>query len=63
MLWCPLHHDGEAPPAARLVRRNAAGVGEQATDPPEPADVEHYGHYVPEPRVLHLEVVTESCVP
>ncbi|MFI8423686.1 hypothetical protein [Streptomyces sp. NPDC085479] len=63
VLWCPLHHDGEALPAARLVWRNAASVGKLLTDPPEPADVEHYGHSVPEPCVLHPEVVTEYPAP
>ncbi|MEV6192805.1 hypothetical protein AB0M19_10385 [Streptomyces sp. NPDC051920] len=62
VLWCPLdHHNGL--PAARLVWRNAASVGTLLTDPPEPADVEHYGNYVPEPCVLHPEVVTEYPAP
>ncbi|KAB1988881.1 hypothetical protein [Streptomyces triticiradicis] len=62
VLWCPLdHHNGL--PAARLVRRNAASVGELLTDPPEPADVEHYGGYVPAPCVLHPEAVTEYPAP
>ncbi|MFC6598135.1 hypothetical protein [Kitasatospora paranensis] len=62
VLWCPLDHD-EALPAAHLVWRNAASVGTLLTDPPEPADVEHYGDYVPEPCVLHPEVVTEYPAP
>jgi hypothetical protein len=43
----------------RAGRRAAALL----TDPPEPADVEHYGNYVPEPCVLHPEVVTEYPAP
>ncbi|MGY0458712.1 hypothetical protein ACW14Y_00450 [Kitasatospora sp. cg17-2] len=62
VLWCPLDHHNWLP-AARLVWRNAASVGELLTDPPEPADVEHYGNYVPEPCVLHPEVVTEYPAP
>ncbi|MEV7278937.1 hypothetical protein [Streptomyces sp. NPDC093111] len=62
VLWCPLHHN-DGLPAVRLVWRTAADVGELLTDPPEPADVEHYGHYVPEPCVLHPEVVTEYPAP
>lgn len=62
VLWCPLDHHNELP-AARLVWRNAASVGKLLTDPPEPADVEHYGNYVPEPCVLHPEVVTEYPAP
>lgn len=63
VLWCPFDHDDEGLPATRLVRRRAADVGELLTDPPEPADVEHYGHYVPEPCVLHPETVTEYPAP
>ncbi|MFF2353355.1 hypothetical protein ACFVVL_26630 [Kitasatospora sp. NPDC058115] len=63
VLWCPVEHDGEGLPAARLVWRNAASVGELLTAPPGSADVEHYGNYVPEPCVLHPEVVTEYPAP
>ncbi|MFJ7969662.1 hypothetical protein [Streptomyces sp. NPDC096324] len=62
VLWCPLDHDNELP-AARLVWRNAASVGTLLTDPPEPADVQYYGSYVPAPCVLHPEVVTEYPAP
>ncbi|MFC8721419.1 hypothetical protein, partial [Kitasatospora sp. NPDC057198] len=59
VLWCPLDHGDEAVPATRLFWRNAADVGELLTDPPEPADVDPFGDYVPEPCVLHPEAVTE----
>ncbi|MFF0205185.1 hypothetical protein [Streptomyces sp. NPDC005017] len=62
VLWCPLDHDNGLP-AARLVWRNAASVGTLLTDPPEPADVQHDGSYVPAPCVLHPEVVTEYPAP
>ncbi|MEV8096094.1 hypothetical protein [Kitasatospora sp. NPDC085879] len=62
VLWCPLHHD-DGIPAAHLVWRDSGRVDQVLTDPPEPVDVEHYGHYVPEPCVLHPEVVTEYPAP
>ncbi|WP_342795309.1 hypothetical protein [Kitasatospora viridis] len=58
ILWCPNDHSGGLP-SAHLVWRDSGSVGKLLTDPPEPADVEHYGHYVPEPCVLHPEIVTE----
>ncbi|MGW4381503.1 hypothetical protein [Kitasatospora sp. NPDC004531] len=62
VLWCPLDHE-QGLPAARLVWRDSRTVGQLLTDPPQPADVERYGHYVPEPCVLHPEVVTEYPAP
>ncbi|MEV4559771.1 hypothetical protein AB0K51_22625 [Kitasatospora sp. NPDC049285] len=62
VLWCPLGHD-HGLPAAHLVWRGSANVEEVLTDPPQPADVEHYGNYVPEPCLLHPEVVTEYPAP
>ncbi|MFF4652474.1 hypothetical protein [Streptomyces sp. NPDC001380] len=58
ILWCPLDH-AEGIPAARLFWRDSADVREVLARPPVPLDVDHYGNYVPEPCVLHPEVVTE----
>ncbi|MER6401178.1 hypothetical protein ABT263_34830 [Kitasatospora sp. NPDC001603] len=63
VLWCPLNHDPEWMPAARVVWRSSAQVGALLTDPPLPADVSHDGDYVPEPCVLHPEVVAEYPSP
>ncbi|MBD0695852.1 hypothetical protein [Streptomyces sp. CBMA123] len=63
VLWCPLNHDPEWMPATHLVWRSYAEVGVVLTNPPLPADVSHYGDYVPEPCVLHPEVVTEYPAP
>ena len=62
VLWCPLDHD-EGMPTARLIWRNSSDVHEVLTKPPAPLDVDHYGNYVPEPCVLHPEVVTEYPAP
>ena len=62
VLWCPLHHETGLP-AAHLVWRSAARVGALLTSPPEPADVERYGNYVPEPCIFSPEVVTEYPAP
>ncbi|MGX4732718.1 hypothetical protein [Kitasatospora griseola] len=62
VLWCPLDHD-DALPAAHLVWRDSTGVGALLADPPAPLDVDHYGHYVPEPCALHPEAVTEYPAP
>ncbi|MEU1982315.1 hypothetical protein [Nocardia sp. NPDC019395] len=58
VLWCPLDHDMVLP-AAHLVWRDSGSVRDLLVDPPEPADVDHYGLYVPEPCILHPEVVSE----
>jgi len=63
VLWCPLEHDPEWMPAATVVWRSSAAVGEALAEPPQPADVSHHGGYVPEPCVLHPEVVTEYPAP
>ncbi|MFI6955528.1 hypothetical protein ACIBJI_18855 [Nocardia sp. NPDC050408] len=62
VLWCPIDHE-EGLPAAHLVWRDSSTVNQLLTDPPEPADVEHYGNYVPEPCILHPEVVCEYPAP
>ncbi|MFD7587069.1 hypothetical protein ACFV84_16835 [Kitasatospora sp. NPDC059811] len=59
VLWCPLNHDPSWMPTARVVWGSSTQVDVLLTDPPLPADVENYGNYVPEPCVLHPEVVTE----
>ncbi|WP_431676380.1 hypothetical protein [Kitasatospora sp. KL5] len=59
VLWCPLEHDPEWMPAARPVWRSSSGAGVLLTVQPESADVSNHGQYVPEPCVLHPEVVTE----
>ncbi|MFD5436266.1 hypothetical protein ACFWJ4_29485 [Kitasatospora sp. NPDC127067] len=59
VLWCPLNHEPGWMPAARVVWRSSSQVDALLTDPPLPADVTNYGEYVPEPCVLHPEVVTE----
>ncbi|MEU4116965.1 hypothetical protein AB0F71_21015 [Kitasatospora sp. NPDC028055] len=59
VLWCPLEHDPSWMPAARVVWRASAAVGALAAEPPQPADVSRHGDYLPEPCVLHPEVVTE----
>ncbi|GLX00769.1 hypothetical protein [Microtetraspora sp. NBRC 16547] len=58
VLWCPLDHKGGMP-TARLIWRDSTDVQKVLTNPPAPLDVDHFGHYVPEPCVLHPEVVTE----
>lgn len=58
VLWCPLGHD-DGLPAARLVWRSSEAVGPMLADPPEPADVDPSGSYVPEPCLVHPEPVTE----
>ncbi|KJS60504.1 hypothetical protein [Streptomyces rubellomurinus] len=63
VLWCPLEHEPEELPAARLVWRSAAEVGAVLPVPPEPAHLSNHGDYVPEPCVLHPEVVTEYPAP
>lgn len=63
VLWCPLDHDETSLPATRLVWRDAASVVEPLVSPPEPADVDHDGNYVPEPCILHPEPVTEYPAP
>ncbi|MFF0413398.1 hypothetical protein ACFYUY_23540 [Kitasatospora sp. NPDC004745] len=63
VLWCPLNHEPSWMPEARVVWRSSAGVAALLTDPPLPADVSHHGDYVPEPCVLHPEVVTEYPSP
>ncbi|MEU6785585.1 hypothetical protein ABZ912_40890 [Nonomuraea angiospora] len=63
VLWCPLDHDETSLPAARLVWRDAASVVNPLANPPEPADVDHYGNYVPEPCILHPEPVIEYPAP
>ncbi|MFG2918850.1 hypothetical protein ACGF0D_38940 [Kitasatospora sp. NPDC048298] len=59
VLWCPLEHEPEWMPATRLVWRSSAEVGRVSAVQPEPADASNHGQYVPEPCVLHPEVVTE----
>ncbi|MFE2352447.1 hypothetical protein [Kitasatospora cineracea] len=63
VLWCPLNHLPEWMPTAHLVWRSSAESGQLLTDPPEPVDVAYYGAYVPNPCVLHPEVVTEYPSP
>ncbi len=63
VLWCPLDHDPEWMPAARVLWRSSALVDALLTDPPLPSDVTNYGEYVPEPCVLHPETVTEYPAP
>ncbi|MFI6848861.1 hypothetical protein OG535_22995 [Kitasatospora sp. NBC_00085] len=63
VLWCPLDGHGEDMPVVHLVWRSSADVRVVLTDPPEPADVESHGGTVPEPCVLHPEVVTEYPAP
>ncbi|GAA1695795.1 hypothetical protein GCM10009745_47100 [Kribbella yunnanensis] len=60
VLWCPLDHDDYAP-AVQLVWRNASDTGAVLADPPVPLDVQD--DYVPEPCVVHPEVVTEYPAP
>ncbi|MFC9691496.1 hypothetical protein ACFTSF_23285 [Kribbella sp. NPDC056951] len=60
VLWCPLDHDDYAP-AVRLVWRNSSEVGSVLAEPPVPLDVQD--GYVPEPCVVHPEVVTEYPAP
>ncbi|GAA1015960.1 hypothetical protein Aple_011110 [Acrocarpospora pleiomorpha] len=62
VLWCPLDHETSLP-AAYLVWRDAASVVDPLVSPPEPADVDHYGNYVPEPCILHPEPVIEYPAP
>ncbi|WP_232734341.1 hypothetical protein [Kitasatospora sp. CB02891] len=62
VLWCPLDHD-DALPAAHLVWRDSAGVGALLADPPAPLDVDHYGHYVPEPCALPVRVGRGRAAP
>jgi hypothetical protein len=59
VLWCPLEHAVQFLPAVHLVWRDSGSVCDLLTAPPEPADVDHHGVYVPEPCVLHPEVVNE----
>ncbi|MET9615420.1 hypothetical protein [Kitasatospora indigofera] len=63
VLWCPLNHEPQWMPASRVVWRSSTDVGELLAQPPLPADVSRYGDYVPEPCVLHPEVVTEFQSP
>ncbi|MEV7027305.1 hypothetical protein [Kitasatospora sp. NPDC093558] len=63
VLWCPLDGHGEDMPVVHLVWRSSDGVRAVLTDPPEPADVESHGGTVPEPCVVHPEVVTEYPAP
>ncbi|MFD7642685.1 hypothetical protein ACFV4P_18715 [Kitasatospora sp. NPDC059795] len=63
VLWCPLNHDPQWMPAAEVVWRSSAEVGELLVEPPLPADVTQYGEYLPEPCVLHPEVVDEYPAP
>ncbi|WP_126637904.1 hypothetical protein [Embleya hyalina] len=62
VLWCPLTHS-DGLPAVHLVWRAVADVEGVTTDPPVPADVDHYGSYVPEPCLVHPEAVTEYPAP
>ena len=62
VLWCPVDHE-KAMPTARLIWRNSRDTHEVLTEPPAPLDIDHYGNYVPEPCVLHPEVVTEYPAP
>jgi len=63
VLWCPLEHDPEWMPTARVVWRASVEAGELLTEPPQPADMSRHGDYVPERCVLHPEVVTEYPAP
>ncbi|MFI5718180.1 hypothetical protein [Nocardia sp. NPDC051750] len=63
VLWCPLDHDEMCLPAAHLVWRDSGSVRDLLADPPEPLDVDHYGLYVPEPCIVHPEVVDEYPAP
>ncbi|MFJ1756116.1 hypothetical protein [Kitasatospora sp. NPDC088134] len=63
VLWCPLDHDPEWMPTARPVWRSSAAVDRPLAAPPEPADLSHYGQYLPEPCLLHPEEVTEYPAP
>ncbi|GLW54839.1 hypothetical protein [Kitasatospora phosalacinea] len=63
VLWCPLNHEPQWMPATRVVWRSSAEAGELLAEAPQPVDVSHYGDYVPEPCVLHPEVVTEYQSP
>lgn len=60
VLWCPHDHDERdlCLPAVHLRWRRASDVITVLADQPEPAVVE-YDDYVPEPCMLHPEVVTE----
>lgn len=58
VLWCPHEHDDLCLPAVHLRWRRASDVTAVLADQPEPATVE-YDDYVPEPCVLHPEVITE----
>ncbi|MDA3649615.1 hypothetical protein LZ318_08190 [Saccharopolyspora indica] len=63
VLWCPLDHVETSMPAAHLVWRASADVVDPLDVPPEPADVDRDGSYVPEPCAVHPEVVTEHPSP
>jgi len=57
VLWCPFDH-GNLFPQPVLYWRSAAEITSVLTDPPEPTAVQ-YDWYLPEPCVLHPELVTE----
>ncbi|MFD7451821.1 hypothetical protein [Kitasatospora sp. NPDC059827] len=63
VLWCPLEHDPQWAPAPKVLWRSSALVGELLTELPLPAEVAEHGGYLPEPCVLHPEVVTEYPAP
>lgn len=58
VLWCPFDHMPEPKPRTALFWRSAAAITEILTAFPEPAVVQS-GGYVPEPCLLHPELVTE----
>ncbi|GAA2141447.1 hypothetical protein [Glycomyces algeriensis] len=63
LLWCPRDHpDADTPynPAFQLRWRRAESINERLTEPPRP--VVGNGDYVPNPCVVHPEVVTEYPV-
>ena len=59
VLWCPFEHGELYLPAVVLKWRRAADVTDVLDPQPEPAAVQQYACYLPEPCVLHPERVLE----
>lgn len=57
VLWCPFSHPDDYEPRVTVRWRSAAAVGAELAQPPQPEVVDE--GYLPEPCVLHPEVVTE----